>query len=90
MLIWDENKRRENLRKHGIDFAELDAVFDSDMLTSPDFTPHEQRLRSMGLFKGKVVVLVWQQIGDSTRVISCRYGERYESRKYFRSTQLDR
>lgn len=33
MLTWDEAKRRENLRKHRIDFAELEPVFDLPMVT---------------------------------------------------------
>jgi uncharacterized protein len=27
---WDEDKRLENLRKHGIDFVDVPSVFDGD------------------------------------------------------------
>jgi len=28
MITWDEPKRQENLRKHGMDFVGCEAVFD--------------------------------------------------------------
>jgi uncharacterized DUF497 family protein len=28
MLTWDENKRHQNLKRYGIDFADLESVFD--------------------------------------------------------------
>lgn len=50
MISWDERKRRENLRKHGIDFAMLASVFDFPMLTIEDDREAygEQRLQSAG------------------------------------------
>jgi hypothetical protein len=33
MITWDDAKRRENLRKHKIDLAELESVFDYPMVT---------------------------------------------------------
>jgi len=33
MITWDESKRQQNLREHGIDFADLDPFFDGDLLT---------------------------------------------------------
>ena len=33
---WDETKRLTNLRKHGIDFADVPAVFDGNILTVED------------------------------------------------------
>jgi uncharacterized protein len=36
MISWDEAKRRENLRKHRIDLAELEPVFDAPMVTVED------------------------------------------------------
>jgi uncharacterized DUF497 family protein len=46
MLTWDENKRKANLQVHGIDFAELEEVFDHFMDTENDVS-HEHRLKSM-------------------------------------------
>ena len=36
MITWDETKRRTNIRKHGIDLAELEEVFDFHMVTDED------------------------------------------------------
>ena len=33
---WDENKRLINIRKHGIDFADVPAIFELDTVTVID------------------------------------------------------
>lgn len=90
MIAWDESKRKENLRNHGIDFAEVDCVFDAPMVTVEDERePYgEQRLRSLGWFRDRVVFVVWTERDDSARVISCRYGDKHETRAYFKALGL--
>ncbi|WP_071849975.1 BrnT family toxin [Duganella sp. HH105] len=87
MLTWDENKRRKNLRDHGIDFADLDSVFDLPMYTTEDRSVaySERRFRSFCLLKDRVVVLIWTSQGDDVRLISCRYGDRRETRTYIQN-----
>ncbi|WP_176645098.1 BrnT family toxin [Duganella sp. SG902] len=87
MLTWDENKRVQNLKRHGIDFANLDSVFDHAMNSEEDRSAHhtEFRIRSLGLLHGRVVLLIWTPVGDDARIISCRYGDRYDTQKYFKS-----
>ena len=48
MITWDEPKRLENLRKHGIDLADCEVVFDAPMATEEDRREAygEQRLQS--------------------------------------------
>lgn len=36
MITWDVAKRRENIRKHKIDLAELEPIFDAPMVTVED------------------------------------------------------
>jgi uncharacterized protein len=36
MITWDEPKRKINLKKHGIDLAELESAFDFPMITVED------------------------------------------------------
>jgi hypothetical protein len=36
MFVWDEAKRRLNLRKHGIDFADADRIFRGVTFTAED------------------------------------------------------
>ena len=47
MITWDESKRQENLRKHGLDFVGCETVFDHPVVTWDDDREayHEQRLR---------------------------------------------
>lgn len=51
MITWDERKRRENVRKHKIDLAELEPVFDNPMISVEDDRESygELRLQSLGL-----------------------------------------
>jgi len=90
MVSWDETKRKKNLKDHGIDLAEIGCVFDAPMVTVEDERqPYgEQRLQSLGWFRDRVVFLVWTERDDSARVISCRYGDKYETRAYFKALDL--
>lgn len=85
MISWDESKRRANLRKHGIDFAQLETVFDLPMITAEDERDSygEVRLQSLGLWNNRVVFLVWTPRDDDTaHLISRRYANRKETQSY--------
>ena len=89
MITWDESKRRENLRKHKVNLAELESVFDYPMITVEDdrLRYGEIRLQSLGMYKGRVVFLVWTPRGDdAAHLISCRYADRKEINDYFENT----
>lgn len=86
MITWDEPKRRENIRKHKIDLAALESVFDFPMITVEDSRESygELRLQSLGMWQGRVVFLVWTPRDDeSAHLISCRYADRQETEAYF-------
>lgn len=87
MITWDEAKRKKNIQAHGIDLAEVGCVFDAPMVTVEDGREQygEQRLQSLAWFRDRVVFLVWTERDESARVISCRYGDKYETRAYFES-----
>jgi len=53
---WDEAKHLANLRKHGIDFADVPSVFGGDTVTVEDdrFDYGEQRFVTFGLLQGRV------------------------------------
>lgn len=86
MISWDEAKREANKVKHGIDLAMLERVFDAPMLTITDDRAAygEQRLKSLCFFKAAVVVLIWTERDAGPHLISCRYGDKHETEKYFR------
>jgi uncharacterized DUF497 family protein len=90
MIVWDESKRKKNLKDHGIDLAEVACVFDAPKVTVEDEREHhgEQRLQSLAWFRNRVVFLVWTERNDSARVISCRYGDKHETRAYFEALDL--
>jgi uncharacterized DUF497 family protein len=84
---FDPSKRSINLRKHQIDLVRCAAIFDHPMLTREDSrdTYGEERLLSLGLLDGHVVMLVWTDEYDGPRFISCRRATSYEQQAYFRA-----
>ena len=82
---WDEAKRLTNLRKHGIDFADVPTVFEGDTVTVEDerYNYGEQRFIVFGLLQGRVVAVVCIECDDLTRIISARKATKYEQRTYF-------
>jgi uncharacterized DUF497 family protein len=90
-MSYDPSKRKLNLRKHSIDLAECDAVFDEPMLTREDDREAygEQRLISLGLLQNRVVVLVWTDREAEPHFISCREAETHEQEAYFHAFPKD-
>ena len=50
---WDESKRRDNLRKHGVDFIDVPELFDGPMLARLDTREDYERTvgSELGMFK---------------------------------------
>ena len=64
---WDEDKRRANLRKHGVDLIDGRALFDGRPIytyASPRF--EEQRFVTIGLLANEFSALVWTDRTDAT------------------------
>jgi uncharacterized protein len=82
---WDEDKRRKNIRKHGIDFVGAERVFDGYTVTVDDdrFAYHEFRFLTLGVLNGRVVVVSHTERGDSVRFISIRGATKNEEERYF-------
>ncbi len=82
---WDEAKRLTNLRKHGIDFIDVPAMFDGDILTVEDdrYSYGEQRFVTFGLLLGRVIAVVHTESEDCIRIISARKATKYEQQTYF-------
>jgi len=83
---WDEDKNRENIRKHGIDFADAIEIFRHPMLTDLDNRRDygEDRWRSIGLMKSTVAVVVYLEWDEENRIrfISARKALRHERKEY--------
>ncbi len=84
---WDENKRGENLRKHGIDFADVWRVFENeiDVVVDDRFDYSETRYFALGLLFGRVVAVSYTETDEIRRIISVRKGGKNDEEKYFRN-----
>ncbi len=84
---WDENKRQENLRKHGFDFADVWRVFENEIEVVIDdrFDYGETRFFALGLLFGRVVGVSYTETNQIKRIISVRKGNKNDEEKYFRN-----
>jgi uncharacterized protein len=87
-FTWDERKRRSNLAKHGLDFADAARVFDGALVLFEDVREDygEQRMIALGLLDAIVVVVVHIEGDDIVRIISMRKADRYETNVYFQNS----
>ena len=82
---WDERKAAENLRKHGVDFADGALVLEDDLaLTVEDPDAHgEERWVTMGQDPNqRVLVVAYTWRGERIRLISARKATGAERRRY--------
>jgi uncharacterized DUF497 family protein len=81
---WDPKKAANNLRKHGVDFADaVTALEDEQALTLNDDHPDEQRFITVGTdVLGHVLVIVYTFRGEKIRIISAREATPRERRQY--------
>ena len=84
-FVWDEEKRRINLTRHGIDFVHVAQVFDGLTLDLDDnrYDYGERRVFTLGLLNGEVVAIGYTQTDDLIRLITARRASRNEEIKYF-------
>ena len=87
---WDENKNRDNTRKHGVSFEEAQTVFfDENAIRyfDPDHSEDEDRFIMLGIsFKLRVLVVCHcYQVRDTIiRIVSARKADKREARAYRR------
>jgi uncharacterized DUF497 family protein len=82
---WDEEKREENIRKHGIDFAGVETLFEGFTATIEDdrLDYGEQRFVTFGVMEGRVAAVVHTEQSDTIRIISIRKATKREEQGYF-------
>lgn len=83
-IDWDPKKATENLRKHGVDFADAATVlFDDHAATILDRHDDEDRHITLGAdARGRLLVVVFTLRGESIRLISARKATRRERKAY--------
>lgn len=84
-FTWDEGKRRVNIKKHGIDFADAPKIFAGPTFTFEDtrFDYGEQRWITVGLNELSVVVIAHTEAPDEIHIISMRRAEKNEQKIFF-------
>jgi uncharacterized DUF497 family protein len=83
-LIWDESKDTSNVRKHGVSFKEILAVFDDpDFLESYDdeHSETEDRYYGIGCLNNVLFVIVFYT-EPGKRVISAQQADAQEREEY--------
>ena len=83
---WDPGKAAENLRKHGVDFADaVIALEDENALTIEDRDQPEQRFKTLGLGPQlNVLFVVHAERGENCiRIISARKADRSQIKQYY-------
>ena len=82
---WDPRKAKENLRKHGVDFADaVIALEDENALTIEDLDHDELRFKTlaMDLTLNVLFVVHCEQSTNSIRIISVRKADKKEAKFY--------
>ena len=82
---WDDSKNRANIRKHGIDFMDVPAMFQHPMVTFLDQKQDygEERWIGIGILRTLSAVVVFTEPNENTiRIISARKATKYEEKIY--------
>ena len=85
MYEWDEAKRRSNLKKHRLDFADAHVVYeDPGKVTIDSPRGSESRRLDLALIEvaGRVLALVYTKRAENVRIISFRNASREERAIY--------
>lgn len=84
---WDEDKCQANIDKHGIDFANIQAVFTNPIIERVDDCQDygETRIILLGIIDNRVLYIVYTLRGSVCRIISARKANQREQRTYHQS-----
>ena len=85
---WNEAKRKTNLKKHGLDFADAEKVFNGQLVLIEDKRQNygEQRMIGIGLLDFLVVLVVHVESDEEIRIISMRKADRDETDLYYENS----
>lgn len=87
---WDERKAAENLKKHGVSFAEASTVFGDPLsvtISDPLHSADEDRFVILGISnQQRLLIVVHTYRNNKIRIISARIATPRERRQYERGT----
>ena len=83
-IEFDRAKRDRTLAERGLDFADAAEVFAGTVITAADERRDYGELRfiTVGTLNGRTVVLVWTPQIAARRIISMRYANAREIKRY--------
>ena len=87
---WDDEKERENIIEHGIDFRTASQVFFDFFRMErhdDDSSDDEERWQTMGFYED-VLFVVYTERGDAIRIMSARKAEPFERRIYYGNSEI--
>jgi len=88
---WNPEKARSNFRKHGVTFEEAASVFRDTLsvtVSDPLHSSDENRFVTIGRSRrGRTLIVVHSESGESLRIISARLATRRERREYEEGTR---
>lgn len=82
---WDEAKNTGNILKHGIDFVDVQELFNNYMLIDPDDRKDygENRWIAIGMLRDSISVVVFTKRRKNViRIISARKANKHERKRY--------
>lgn len=81
---WNEDKRSQNVEKHGVDLLYAALIFEGETLTREDDREDygEVRFASLGLVDDMPFVVIHTERGNKTRLISAWKGGRKDYERY--------
>jgi uncharacterized DUF497 family protein len=84
VVEWNLEKAAQNLKKHGVDFADAATVLSDELAVSiREDSEDEKRFVTIGMDAlGRVLVVAYAWRGDEPRIISARKATRSERRQY--------
>jgi uncharacterized DUF497 family protein len=83
-ITFDLAKREAALKYRGLDFADVAIVFEGPTHSVIDdrFDYGEERILTVGLLAGRIVIVVWTERGLARHVISMRKANEREQNRY--------
>jgi uncharacterized protein len=80
---WDDEKRRSNIAKHGIDFVTASQAFDGrPHLDYESPRRGEERVLRIATVEGRLIAVAWTPRQAAVRIISARRARHEEARAY--------
>jgi uncharacterized DUF497 family protein len=87
---WNQNKEKENIKKHSVSFEEARTAFydtNAFQFFDPDHSKNEDRFILLGLsFKPRILIVChcYREDESTIRLISARKADKKEEKEYWR------